>query len=374
MQHRTRNVLTAVLASCLLAAVGFSSVVAAHGPIGGHPGIPGSSARPLPSGWAWPSDLPTLKPPVPLKTPDPAKTSKPEPVKTIKPAPVKTDKPSLTCTPVPSSSATPAPTSAPTSATAAVQQKGKQDGLKGELDRLTGDLRGRFNDSWAKVYCQIDPLRTVLDKQISGRVSSLQDLITKIGKSALSASDQAIVDSELNSLIADLNALKAKVDGETTLASLQADLQTFNTNTKLFGSATQWAQLIVGAEKLISSEPDLATLQAKVAAEVAGAPAGPETADAQLYVNNMNLAIAAGKSLVAPLPAMLLAITPAQLADGSAAATLTSAKATLFRATWDFQLARWSAQWAEHEVTEASATPTPTATPVATPAATPTPV
>jgi hypothetical protein len=374
MQHRTRNVLTAVLASCLLAAVGFGSVVAAHGPIGGHPGIPGSSARPLPSGWAWPSDLPTLKPHVPLKTPDPAKTSKPEPTKAQQPEPTKAPKPVLSCAPTPGSSATPVPSVAPTAAPAAFQLKGKLPGFGADWGKLTSDLSIRFNDAWTKVYCQIDPLRAALDKQISGRISSLQDVITKTGKSGLGASDLAIVDSELNSLIADLNALKGKVDAETTLASLQADLQTFNANTKLFGTATQWVQLLVGAEKLIASEPDLATLQAKVAAEVAGAPAGPETADAQLYVNNMNLAIAAGKSLVAPLPAMLLAITPAQLADGSADATLTSARATLFRATWDFQLARWSAQWAEHEVTEASATPTPAATPVATPAATPTPV
>jgi hypothetical protein len=364
MQHRTRNVLTAILASCLLAAVGFSSVATAHGPNGGHPGFPGSSAKPLPSGWAWPSDLPTQKPHDPLKTPDPAKTGTPEPVKTTKPP--------LTCTPVPISTATAAPTSAPTSAPAAVQLQGKQDAFKSELDRMTGDLRGRFNDTWPKVFCQIDPLRTLLDKQISGRVSSLQDLITKIGKSGLGASDQAAVDSELNSLITDLNALKGNVDGETTLAGLQADLQTFNTEATLFRTVTQWTQLIVGAQKLIASEPDLATLQAKVAAEVAGAPAGPETADAQLYLKNMNLAIAAGTSLVAPLPALLLAITPAHLADGSAAATLTSARATLFHASWEFQLARWAAHWAEHEVNEATAPAKPAASP--TPMATATPV
>jgi hypothetical protein len=358
MQHRTRNVLTALLASCLLAAVGFSAVVDAHGPNGGHPGFPGSSAKPLPSGWAWPSDLPSQKPHDPLKTPDPAKSSKPEPVKT--------DKPAVTCTPVPTQSAAPVQSAAPIAALAGAQIKGRWADFKGDLDKLTSDLRGRFNDSWPKVFCQVDPLRTLLDKQISGRVSSLQDLTAKIGKSGLGASDQAIVDGELNSAVAALNALKVQVDAETTLAGLQTDLATFNANTSLFHSVTQWAQLILGAEKLIASEPDLATLEAKVAAEVAGAPAGPETADAQLYLNNMKLAVAAGTSLVAPLPATLLAITPAQLANGSADAALGTARTTLFHASWDFQLARWVAHWAEHEVTEASAPPAPVATPVAT--------
>lgn len=366
MQHRTRNVLTALLASCLLAAVGFSGAVVAHDPNHGQPGIPGTSAKPLPSGWAWPSDLKTQ---APKKTPD-----KPDPAKSHQPEPTKAPKPTPTCTPTPGSSAAPVPPAAPTSAPAAVGLKDKQLGFKGELDKLTSDLRGRFNDTWTKAYCQIDPLRALLDKQISERVSSLQALITKTGKSGLGASDQAVVDSELNSLIADLKALKGKVDAETTLGGLQADLQTFNAETKLYRSVTQWVQLLVGAEKLIASEPDLAALQSKVAAEVAAAPAGPETADAQLYLNNMNLAIAAGSSLVAPLPAALLAITPAQFADGSADATLTSARATLLRATWDFQLARWAAHWAEHEVTEAKAPPKPTATPTATAMPTATPV
>jgi hypothetical protein len=339
MQHRTRNVLTAMLAACLLAVVGFSGAVVAHDPNGGHQGIPGSSARPLPSGWAWPSDLKTQKPHDPQKVEKPDKTSKPDPAKS--------DKPTLACIVAPGSTATPVPTAAPTAAPAAVKLKGNQSGFKDELDKLTSDWRGRFNGTWTKVYCQVDPLRMLLDKQISGRVSSLQDLITKIGKSGLGASDQAVVDSELNSLITDLNALKVKVDAETTLAGLQADLQTFNANAHLLRTVSQWAQLIVGAEKLIASESDLATLQSKVAAEVAAAPAGPETADAKLYLNNMNLAIAAGTSLVATLPATLLAITPAHLADGSADVTLTSARATLFRAAWDFKLALWAANWAE---------------------------
>ena len=343
MQNRTRHVVTGILAACLLATVGFTGVVAAHGPNGGHPGIPGTSAKPLPSGWVWPSDVATQKPH------DPSKTEKPNPAKT--------DKPTPTCTPTP----------APTAAEAAAQQKGIQPGMKGNWDKMVTDLRSHYDASWAKIYCQIDPLRTSLDKQISGRISSLQDLITKIGKSGLGASDQAIVAAELNLAIADLTTLKAKVDADTTLADLQADLQTFNAKTALYRSATQWAQLLIGAEKLIASETDLAALQAKVAAEIAAAPAGPETADAQIYLKNMNLAITAGSSLVGPLPAALLAITPAQFADGSANAVLTSARATLFRATWDFQLARWAAHWAERELPKATATPTPVATPVATP-------
>ncbi len=379
MQHRTRNVLTAVLASCLLAAVGFSGTVAARDPNGGHPGNPGTSAKPLPSGWAWPSDLKTQKPHDPQKTEKPEKPDKPDkPDKAEKHDPDKTNKPILSCTPTSGSSATPAPSAASSavSGTAAVLLNGKLPGFKGDWDKLATDLRGRFNAEWLNNFCQIDPLRAALDKQIAGRISSLQELIDKVGKSGLGASDQATVDGELNSLIADLKALKTKVDAETTLAALQADFQTLNSKSHLYRSVTQWVQLLVGAEKLIASEPDLATLQSKVAAEVAAAPAGPETADAQIYLNDLKLALADGTSLVAPLPAKLLAITPAQLADGSADAVLAAAKVTLFHAAWDFQLARWAGHWAENEIKEATATPksTPVATPTATPAATATPV
>lgn len=164
------------------------------------------------------------------------------------------------------------------------------------------------------------------------------------------------------------------MDGETTLAALQADYQTLSNETDLFRTVSLWVHLLLSAENRIAAGPGLITLENKIAAEIAAAPAGPETDDAQTYLNDMKLAVTAGESLVSGVPAMLLAITPSELADGSAKATLASVTSTMFGASWDFDLAHWAANWAEHELKEANATPKPSATPKATPVATATPV
>ena len=373
MKYRTRNAVVAILAAGLLVMAGLSTV-AAHGPGGpgfGHGGgIPGTSAKPLPSGWAWPSDLKTFA----------VKSQQPEPPKPSK-APKPTPKP-VTCTTTP-------PVSSPTPAAAATARPLGDNGVKFRVasfgaawtkqiasfdSHVQADLSKSAKEQ-QEILCNVIPLQKTLDARIASRIKSVQGWIEVVAKSGLGASDQATVDSELNSLIADLQAFKVKVDGETTLAALQADYATLNSKAAGYSVVQTWIQELVSAEKLINSGPGLVTLEGKIAADIAAAPAVSETADAQLYLDDMKLVVAAGEGVVAPLPATLLAITPAQLADGSAKATLTSVKVELVLATWDIQLGRMAGAWAEHEVSEAKlppkATPTPTVT--ATPTATPTP-
>lgn len=358
MQHRSRNVIAALLASSMLALAGLSGV-AAHAP--GGPGFPGSSAKPLPSGWAWPTDLKTHA----VKSHAPAPAKSPQPSKTPKVVPP------IDCTSTSTSSPTPT-ASATASAAVAATLKDKLPGMGAAWDKRMGAFRDHFNANMKKMFCATVPLRKTLDGQITHRISALQGLEKQVGKSALSASNVATVDGVLNALIADLKALKTKVDAETTLAALQADYHTLANKASVYNLSSLWVQEIVGAEKVIAAGPGLITLENKVAAEIAAAPAGSETADAQLYLDDMKLAVTEGEAFAAPLPAILLAITSGQLADGSAKATLTSTKATLFLAMWDIQLAHRSAQWAEHEIKEVMATPKPTATaPTATPTATP---
>jgi hypothetical protein len=176
------------------------------------------------------------------------------------------------------------------------------------------------------------------------------------------------VDAELNSLISDLQSLKAKADGETTLATLQADYQTLASKAHTYRLVAWWVSLLTGSEKVIEAGPGLVALENQIAAAIASAPAVSETADAQIYLDDMKLAVTNGEALSAPLPGTLLAITPTQLGSGSADSTLSDACVTLFKARWDLQLARWSAWWAQHELIEAAATPI--ATPIATATAT----
>jgi hypothetical protein len=362
-----RNVLAVVLAAGLLAIAGISGTVAAHSPGGGPtkgwpPVGPGTSAKPLPSGWAWPSDdlhSFVIKPVRPLPSIDPGKTKSPHPTP-----------PAFVCPP----GSVPAPTAAaPATAVAGDQSKfGFQvkGGLPGGWNgwpAFVADWRARFQVD-TKQFCTIPPLRNELDRLIGAKIKSLQGLVGQVGGiSGLSASDKSAIDSELNSLIADLQALKTKVDAETTLAALQADLATLTGNAHLYRSVTVWVRLITEAESVIAAGPGLATLESTIASQIAAAPPGPETTDAQTFLDNMKLSVTEAEGLAGPLPAMLLAITPAQLASGAADTTLAKANVDLFHAMWDLKLAHWAATWAQLELKEATATPKPPATPTPTP-------
>jgi hypothetical protein len=359
------------MAAGLLATAGIGGTVSAHNPRGGFPPVrPGTSAKPLPSAWAWPSHDP--KPPVkPDQSPKPVQSPKPP----ATPAPSKSPHPAptLSCLPPPSAGTTPVGNVDADEATAAMMLKGLDPGKGAAWVKLVSDWQKHYEAAWAQQFCSIDPLRALLDKQIAGKVKSLQDLIGQVGgSSGLSASDKTTIDNQLNSLTAGLQALKTKVDGETTLATLQADLATLNGQAPLYRSVSQWARLILGAEKTIAAGPDLIALESTIAGQIAAAPAGPETTEAQTYLDRMKQAVTDGEALAGPLPATLLAITPAQLASGAADATLAKANMDLFRAMWDLQLARLNAAGAQREIKEATATPKPTKTPA--PVATPTPV
>ncbi|MFI5258709.1 MAG: hypothetical protein ACHQ01_03745 [Candidatus Limnocylindrales bacterium] len=332
MQHRHARVLAAVLASSLLVLAGLVGDVAAHNP--GHgPGFPGTSAKPLPSGWAWPSDLK----PQPVKSHEPV-SFKPEPSKSPHPTPT------FTCPPV-------TPNPSPSSSPVGESPQGEVFfGFKGDWDEFGIYLYDQFHFPWAKTFCNVDPLMKALDAQINARINELTGEITQIGKSGLGASDQSTVDGVLNGFIADLGTFKTKVDGETTLTALQADAQTLAGEAHMYQSVDRWIWLIVGTEKLIGDGPGLITLENKIAAEIAAAPPAPETADAQLFLNDMKLAVTSGENLVAPLPATLVAITKTELSNGTANATLASVQVTYNLSWWDIELARWAAFWAQKEV------------------------
>ncbi len=353
MDHRSKKVIAAVIAAGLLAFAGLSGTVAAHDPgagFGSGPGFPGASGKPVPSAHVLPSGLKTFTP----------RTPKPE--SSVKPLPTR---PPLTCAPAPTASATPS-SSAEAGVVGSFLDGSRMPGFGPELGLAVFQAESRFYADYAKDFCNIDALRKTLDKLITGRINQFQSLVTRAGKAGLDAPSLAIVDGELNSIVTGLQSLKTTVDAETTLAGLQADFKTFLGDGSVDRTVQSWASLIIGSERLIAAGPGLVTLENKIATEISAAPAGPETTDAQKFLDDMEAKVTAGEALVAPLPAELLAITPAQLADGSANSTLADARVALFSASWDIQMGRWSAARAKWELAEATATPTPTATPTAT--------
>ncbi len=363
MKHRNRNTLAALLAVGLLVLSAFGSTALAHGGPGQGPGFGGH---------------------------DPGSTPKAHPTQKAKPShAVNTSAPSLhlpspsNCSKAPAPTGSPVPTAAPTVAPAGkVNPNGKPAGVFDlDLSRIADGWGRTFDKTVQAELCSVQTIQTAADKKIASQIKSLGSLDVRVGKiTGLSSADQAVLTGEINGLIASLNALKAKIDAETTLAGAQADLVTLSNDSVYARSIGYQVRLIACAESAIAQGPKLQTLATTLAGQIAAAPSGIDTAKAQTYLTDMNAKIAAAEALAGPLPASLLALTPAQLQAGKGNPTIAKAGADLWQASFDLWKAHNDAgiiAWilagkpapSHHKSPAPSTTPAPSPTPA--PSATP---
>ncbi|MGD0018524.1 MAG: hypothetical protein ABSD62_04660 [Candidatus Limnocylindrales bacterium] len=360
MKHRNRNVLAALLAAGLLVLSAVGSTALAHGGPGVGPGWGGHD----------PGATPKVHP-----TSQPTHKAKPSPLpKTID------------CSKLPAASASPLPSAVPTAVTAgAVKPGSKPAGGFGLVTWKIPDSWGRGFDAAVRAeVCSVEALRTASDKKIAAQVKSLGTLLVRVGKIAgLSSGDRAILTGEINGLIGDLNALKVKLDAETTVAGIQADLAVLSKDSRYARSIGYQVKLIDFAENVIAQGPKLDAQAITLAGKIAVAPSGIDTVAAQKYLDDMKAKVAAAEALAGPVPAILLALTPAQLQAGKGDPTMAKASRDMWLASFDLWKARNDARMVEWilagkpgfeghhykspapSVTPASSpTPAPTATPV----------
>jgi hypothetical protein len=334
MTHRRRNTLAAFLAAGLLVLTAVSSQAMAWG--GGHPG------------WGDPH---------PKTSGEPKSSHSAKPTHSFK---IVSCKPTATPTPTPTA------------------------GIGAQVRPNFGMRGWKVYQGWMKDFdktaCTLDGLRASSDARIAKFVKSLQGLDTRIGKiTALTSGEKAGLTAEVDSEIADLNALKTKIDAETTIAAIQADLAALANESVYIRSISLQIGMIGGAENILVSLTKLDTQVATFTTEIAAAPAGIDTTAAQKYLDDLKTRIAEAKSLASPLPASLLALTEAQLRAGKADPTVAAAFKAYWRASFDTWMARrdaWVVQWIlagkpgfdgdkDHDKTpHPTATPTPTPTPV----------
>jgi hypothetical protein len=304
MKHRNRNMLAALLAAGLLVLSALGSAALAHGGPGRGPGWGGHDPWPTPK--SHPTSQPTQK-------------AKPSHLPKV-----------IDCTKVPAPTGSPVSTAAPARAAA--------DKLKPAASTKTT----------AAEVCSVAASKTAADKKIAAQIKSLSGLIVRAGKIAgLSTGDQAILTGEINGLIGDLTALKSKMDAETTLAGVQADLVTLSKDSVYARSIGDQVSLIDFAEFLIAQGPKFATLATTLTGQISAAPSGIDTAAAQTYLDDMKARVAAAEALAGPLPASLLALTPAQLQAGKGDPTLANARKSLWPACFDIWKAHLDARMVE---------------------------
>jgi hypothetical protein len=192
----------------------------------------------------------------------------------------------------------------------------------------------------------ITVLKAFGDCEINRRFATLSDLSSKIGASkVITSSDAAALQSEISSTTSGLTSLKAKIDADTDVTTLKADITSIATSFRVYLLVVPQAHLVNAADGVLAAQTKFADINTKLTAAIAAAKAaGKDTTAAQADLDAMNASVTAAVGLASPLPAQLLPLTPAQYNGGTAGPILTAARTALGTARDDLKSAEASAK------------------------------
>lgn len=98
---------------------------------------------------------------------------------------------------------------------------------------------------------RMDNLKTRADNEINRRVTDLNDLISRINSMKhLSAANKTAFMNSIQTEIRSLNSLKAKVDADTDVTTLKADVQSIVTEYRVFLLYIPQIQLLSSADRM----------------------------------------------------------------------------------------------------------------------------
>ncbi len=187
----------------------------------------------------------------------------------------------------------------------------------------------------------VETLRAFGDCEIARRLTTLDQLTAKIGSSKVMTSQHAAaLKGEIGSTRGGLTALKAKIDAETDIAALKADIRKIATDFRVYALVVPQVNLVNGADGVVAAQAKFADVNTRLSQAIAKAKqAGKDTSAAQQHLDAMNAAAAKAGSLASGIPAAVLPLTPAQFNAGTAGPILTTARSNLVLARGQIRVA-----------------------------------
>jgi hypothetical protein len=175
----------------------------------------------------------------------------------------------------------------------------------------------------------VESMRAWGDCEINRRFTTLTALSSAITASkVMTASDAAALRSEISSTRSGLTSLKATLDSATVVLALKADIVKIATDYRVYLLVVPQVHLVNAADGVLAAQSKFTDINTKLSARIATAKAaGKDTAAAQSDLDAMNAAVAKAVGLATPLPAALLALTPAQYNAGTAGPVISNARA-----------------------------------------------
>ena len=145
----------------------------------------------------------------------------------------------------------------------------------------------------------IQTLKSRGDAEINRRLTSLNTLTSAINATTkLSSSDQSALASEVSTEISGLTALKTKLDGDTDITVVRADIQSIFADYRVYALILPKVRILIAADRLSIADTTLTNLATKIAAQItADQAAGKNVASLSTQLTQMQASIASATSI-----------------------------------------------------------------------------
>jgi len=158
---------------------------------------------------------------------------------------------------------------------------------------------------------KIARLKAKGDQEISRRLTALQKINAKIDRVKLLTADQkASFKEQVNKNIADLTVLKAKIDADTDLTILRADVKSITTSYRVFALFIPKIYLLVSTDRALEAVDLLSSLADKLSTRLDQAAAeGKDVTDLKNDLTSMKASIASAKTQLQDIEDTIIPLT-----------------------------------------------------------------
>jgi hypothetical protein len=188
--------------------------------------------------------------------------------------------------------------------------------------------------SSARTARTVAAMRAFGDCEIGRRLTTLDRLSSVVSTSkGLTPSDVAALTLKISADRSELAGLKATIDAQTKLPVLRLDVVQIVTKYRVFVLLGPQVRLTVAADSVVALKAHFDGISVTLTDRIAKAQGnGKDVTAAQAALDDMNAAVVSAEALASPLPARLLALTPAGFTSSAAQAALQSARAAILQA------------------------------------------
>ncbi len=193
----------------------------------------------------------------------------------------------------------------------------------------------------AKTGPSVSTVQALGDCMVNQRLTTLGNLRTAVaGAAALTPDHAAALDAIIASSQSGLQTLKGKIDADTTLTAVRADVRGISTGYRVDVLVARQVGLVRGDDLVDAAAVRLTSAADEIQAAVtAGQNAGKDESAAAARLAAMRDAIAAAQAEVNGQAALVLPLTPAQWNAGAATPVLRADRGAIATARGDLRRA-----------------------------------